>query len=677
MQSKFFKTAVALLLVFALLSSSAVSTVSAQSVSESSQATVFDPIGTITKYIKVLLGFVEIGIDYITFDQGKNYPSTKEIKNALEEAKDTAHPFVLATKDEFDKVRASVNAGENGYSQINGYYEKTMQYVDRLLNDPNYGPLPYELDEDDAILEISRETLERMVSLGLAWQVTGDEKYAKRAWDEVYNVCVVYDDWHPAHFLDTAEMSLAMSVAYDWFFDYWNEEQKEIITNAVIEKGIEPARSVDHFSNWWVWSKTNWNSVCYGGIGIACMVFADAVPEDAAKHLAMAYKNMPINFCGFTPDGAYSEGPGYWEYGTTYLTYFIKTSKAFFGTDYGLSQYDGVEELGSFPVYISSPTGVFNYGDNKPIDIYSPALYWFSTEFNNKLSGYYQDTYLDSLTYVGREEARESALCSLWYDVSLDGGTGDFTNVPKCVHLTSDGSEELVVMRTAYLDDNATYAAIKGGYNYTNHGDLDIGTFVYDALGVRWAEELGPGNYSAPGYFVPTYGGGRWKLYEKRAEGQNTLVINPTMSIEDQFPFARAEFNSFSTTANGAVATLDMTAAYCANAVKKAVRTFELNGDNLTVTDDVECKGDSFICWGMHTKATAEIAADGRSAVLSIGDKKLNVTLNGDGTLQMLPAKSFTNPDYEYNKELDVNKLCVIVENQSTAHIEVTLAPQK
>lgn len=651
-------------------------------------------------YTSIAKGFVEIGIDYISLDRADEKQSEANMQAALENATDNVqHPFVLATDEEFFMVRESVKAGANGNAYINTYYDYAKHYADLLLSDdPAAAPLAYELDEEDAILEISRETLERVITLGLVWQVTKDEKYALRAWEELENVCN-FSDWCPTHFLDVAEMSLAVAVGYDWFYDYLDDTQKQTLTDAFLEKGLAPARSMNHFANWWVWSKTNWNSVCYGGIGIACMVFYEYCEADAVKHLTMAYNNMPINFCNFTPDGAYAEGPGYWKYGTRYLTYFIKTSKQFLGSDFGLSQYPGVEDVGAFPVYISTPTGVFNYGDNKPDALFSPVLYYYASEFGNPLTGSYQNRFADHLQqkfdlnntapedlrgylHSLREPAREAALSALWFCVNEEA---DFSALPKSVHFESNAGEELFIMRSAYLDKNATCAAIKGGYNYTNHGDLDIGTFVFDALGVRWAEENGPGNYDAPGYFVPTYGGGRWKVYEKRAEGQNTLVINPTEG-EDQFAFARCPIRETTvvskgdpgaTTKESGTAVIDMTEAYPESGVESVVRTFSLHDDYsiLTVTDEVVCKKPSDIYWFMHTKADIEIAPDGKSAMLTIGDKQCKAELAADGTFSVMEAKSLVYPDYEYNKELTVRKLAVLVEDAQTATIVVTLIP--
>ena len=94
--------------------------------------------------------------------------------------------------------------------------------------------MPYVLDEEDSILPISREVINRMVILGYAWQVTGDSRYAERAWLEIENVCG-YGDWCTGHFLATAEMAFAVSIGYDWFYGYLSESQKDMMAEKVLE----------------------------------------------------------------------------------------------------------------------------------------------------------------------------------------------------------------------------------------------------------------------------------------------------------------------------------------------------------------------------------------------------------------------------------------------------------
>lgn len=622
-------------------------------------------------YLKILPDTAKMGLSYLDFSNTVEGTSKKDMANYIDEAQEDAqHPFILADKSDFEKVKTNYFA-EDGDEYIKEIFGYSMERADALVN----GPLvEYIYDDDDGILEVSRQILSRVITLSAAWQVTGEEKYAEKAFKELEAACG-YNDWNPDHFLDVAEMALAMSIGYDWLFDYLSDAQKELIRTNVCEKAIAPAIEGDILAqNWWIWSNTNWNTVCYSGIGIACMTFAEYCEEEAAEILSNATKFMPMTFALFTPDGVYVEGTGYWEYCSTYLVYFLSTSRNYFGTDFGLSDIDGVDKVGYYPIYVTGSQGVFNYGDNKSEPLYGPSLQWFADEYDSALLAEFQKT-----ADPGRNEDREATLSAIWYDTSFSGEGADFSDEPLSLYCKSSGFVDMAIMRSAYLDPNATFAAIKSGYNYTNHGDLDVGTFVFDAMGERWAEELGPGDYGAPQYFAGLVGFGRWQVYRKRAEGQNTLVINPTKTADDQYAYAEVEIDSFEETNDGGKATIDMTDAYCLSGVKKVVREFEMfdNRSKLRVTDTIKCPAKSEIYWFMHTKADIEILDDGKTAKLTIGDKALRATLdNCDGVFSVMEAVRLDGTVSEYDKDnTGIRKLTVHLEDVKNAKIDVVLEP--
>ena len=637
-------------------------------------------IGRFTPHLAVIPDIITVGLNYIKLETFDDAPGKKDLRPLL--SAEIPHPFLYANKECFDLVRKEYNG-----TGASDYTKTLMEYVlenAKTLTDKNqFPPIAYALDEEDSILPISRETINRMIVLGYAWQITGEEIYAARAWEELENVCA-YPNWCTWHFLASAEMAAAVSIGYDWLYDYLKEEQKDLLAETTYKFAILPALSGNKLKNWFTWSKNNWNSICYSGIGLACMAFGDRYPEETAAFLAMCYRNMPIAYKNFTPDGVYAEGPGYCQSGMDSIVRFIASSRNYFGTDFGIADIDGFRQLGYFPVYITTPAGVFNFGDNKARRCYTPSLHWYASAYQAPLLAAYQmskpaQTYSHDASdqTESNGDGKDHALSSLWYNREYTGDPAEFTNEPLMLSLHSDVGQDLVLMRSAYLYPDAYFAGIKAGYNFINHGDLDIGSFVYDANGVRWAEELGPGAYDMPNYFLNTPAGDRWKNYCKRAEGQNTLVINPGYTLDDQYALAICKFTSFNEDVSGAACTLDMTNAYRMNGATNATRTVSLNTDTgvCKISDTVSCIIKSDIYWFMHTAAEIVIAEDGKTALLKKDGKQLRATLSGDGTFSVMEPETL-KPGYVYEEaHPELRKLTVHLDNIKKTNIEVTLTP--
>jgi hypothetical protein len=108
--------------------------------------------------------------------------------------------------------------------------------AESLLTQP---PVEYKL-EGRRLLGVSREALYRTLTLSATYRLTGDPRFAKRAVGEMEQIAS-FNDWHPAHFLDVAEMTTAMAFGYDWLYDQLTPEQRASIRQAIIEKGLQAA----------------------------------------------------------------------------------------------------------------------------------------------------------------------------------------------------------------------------------------------------------------------------------------------------------------------------------------------------------------------------------------------------------------------------------------------------
>jgi hypothetical protein len=92
----------------------------------------------------------------------------------------------------------------------------------------------------------------------MVYRLTGDTRYAERAWDEL-SAAAAFPDWHPAHVLATAEMTHAAGIGYDWLYGRLSAEQRHTVVEAIVAKGLLPAKKVYDGGGWW--SKTTTGTI--------------------------------------------------------------------------------------------------------------------------------------------------------------------------------------------------------------------------------------------------------------------------------------------------------------------------------------------------------------------------------------------------------------------------------
>lgn len=123
----------------------------------------------------------------------------------------------------------------------------------------------------------------RARALAFAYAMTGERKYADRAWVEV-EALLSSDAWHrpTAEALRTAEAAGTLAMAYDWMHDALTDEQRRRMREAMIEYGILPIMKDVEDEEWYtVWSRCNWGGVIFGQIGIAALSLLDDDPRAA------------------------------------------------------------------------------------------------------------------------------------------------------------------------------------------------------------------------------------------------------------------------------------------------------------------------------------------------------------------------------------------------------------
>lgn len=192
----------------------------------------------------------------------------------------------------------------------------------RLLTAPM---LTCNISGPGGLLGVASGAVNRMYTLGLLYRLSGNTSWSLRAIEEMRAIAN-FSTWHPPHFLDTAEMSHAMSIGYDWLHAELSDADKRAVEAAVLKLGIGEynSKTSNGAQNVWARGDWNWNQVVNGGMAVASLTFADAtatagLPEAAATAFSTATSALRLAFASYAPGGAWPEGAGYWGYGTRYV----------------------------------------------------------------------------------------------------------------------------------------------------------------------------------------------------------------------------------------------------------------------------------------------------------------------------------------------------------------------
>lgn len=530
------------------------------------------------------------------------------------------HPRLMLLDQDLPALRQSIQ--ENPI--LAGWYQQIHQRAEELLGTPL---VSFTRDVRNHILEKARQVVDRVYHLGLVYRVEQDGRFAARAIEEVLQAARL-DSWNPDHFLDTAELTHAVAIGYDWLYPALSPGQRTEIVEALCAKGLnEGNRFYDN--PWpvlfhpldfnWAVCNFNWNQVCNGGLTIGALAVAEEAPALADHTLVSALKSIPRAMAEFGPDGGWAEGPRYWEYTTTYTTYFLAALESAIGGDIiaPLLQTPGFDKTGLFRLHMIGPSGkTFNFADSRDTLDRSHQMFWMGKKFR-------QPVY----AWNAERSTRALPFDLLWYDATQQG--------PKAAGLPLDACfrrVETVFLRGAWEDPNASYVGFKGGNNAVNHGHLDLGSFVLDTHGRRWALDLGPDDYSLPFYFE----WGKTTYYRLGTRGHNTLLINGRNQRWD----AAAPVVAFHSEPECAFGVVDLSQAYNLPKSRLLRGIALLQRQNVVLQDTLRLETPAEVVWQMHTEAEVELHP--RSATLRDGGETLTVQLlePGNAVLDVASAEA-------------------------------------
>lgn len=543
------------------------------------------------------------------------------------------HPRIMLLKGEEKNIQKNYTSDKN-WAQIHG---AILSESDKMLTLPELE----RIQVGRRLLSVSREALRRIFFLSYAWRMTQNEPYLKRAEKELLAVSR-FSDWNPTHFLDVAEMTMAVAIGYDWLYHKLPASSREIIKTAILKKGIEP--SFDSKYNGWLKVTNNWNQVCNAGMSYGALALYEDNPEMAKQVIDRAIESIKLPMEDYKPDGAYPEGYGYWNYGTSFNVLFISAIQKVFGSDYGLSGSPGFLRTASYLENMAGPSGKnFNYSDSGNGLSLSPAMFWFANRSKNY-----------SLLYIEKqllEKGENSMVRNRILPAAMLWGEGvplEKAQAPTPLLWVGQGKNPVAMMRSSWTDPNAIYVGLKAGSPSVSHGHMDIGSFVMDANGERWSMDFGMQDYeSLESKGVQLWGreqnAQRWQVYRYNNFAHSTLTFNNELQRVD----GHAPITGTVTKSTFLGAITDMTSVY-KEAVNSAQRGVAIvNQKYVVMKDEIFTAGkETTLRWVMLTPAEVQLTGNGTAELTQNGKKlQLQVTEPAQVTLKTWP----TQPSHDYD----------------------------
>ena len=355
----------------------------------------------------------------------------------------------------------------------------------------------------------SQQMSQMGATLGLAYQMTGDEKYAEKLRLAMLHFSRLkrwagdahHDPpWHSE--LNTARFCFGYAIGYDSIHDYLNESDREEIVNAIVRLGILPTlqdwilpeqriHALDSMGhNWW--------SVCVAMAGAASLSILDDHP-DAERWVELVRDSFTEWFAyqgnvlqnkspNFDRHGAFYESVNYANYALSeFLLFRLAYTNIFPNST--MPDIPILENAGDFFIHTAYPTSdsilTVNFGDSSLRSTGAKTLQLL------------KDNGFDKPAYS-------------WYLTRTDWGLRDPIGlVYQDVQVCNEAPETLAnstiypdigwcMMRSSWKND-ATMLAIKSGFSW-NHAHPDAGSFILFHNGKPLLIDSGNCSYSRREY---------------------------------------------------------------------------------------------------------------------------------------------------------------------------------
>ena len=441
------------------------------------------------------------------------------------------HPRILAVAEDFERIKALAQTDE----QTKNIYDKVISNAGNLLNTE---PLVYELRDGVRLWYVSMDFIDRMLTLSMAYRLTGDARYAERGYEEM-DAIAGFDTWHPEHHIDVGGLAVGYAIGYDWLYDYYTPSQRHALERAAnrlcFSEYADGLQNRSRDMKGGILAENNHNAVMNSGGIMMSAAFYDLDPDTHSYIISSLIRATEYTVKNLVPDGSWYEGVSYASMMIEYYSLELCALKTLFGSTYGLEDVPGTDRVMDYIMNMQCPTGAFSYGDGGQGTVYNGGHLYMTELFEAGSENY------ESLMYYRGSDMSTAALSLLWY-------RGENLIKPQRPYEAFYSRNSVVTARSSWQSRTPTFVGMKGASPKDTHAHMDTGTFCFYSDGTAWTRDVGAEDYNVENYWDYSDGtNGRWQYYRTRPEAHNCIVVNPSQDggyvADSRCSFVRFECN--------------------------------------------------------------------------------------------------------------------------------------
>jgi hypothetical protein len=450
--------------------------------------------------------------------------------------KNLRHPYLYFNKEE----KAALHERIQTDPECRDFMPRMLAEANRLLYTPvdPLAPVRVKNARFEASYEFENYLLNNTRSsydLALVYQMTGDEKYARKAFEFIDVVCdqptwvhgahefpIIYDRVWPWGAKDdqvvfsyaqwSDHIVLQIAAIYDWLYDALDKRQRDRIRGALLEKAILRVRG-NYEYHWWAAAyRCNWCAVCNASLGVASMALLTEDPQ-LTDVIAESYNRISRTL-DEVRDGGWQEGIGYLNYAISTSLEFADVLKRVTDSRYNLYEHPRFADAVKTFIYCQiQPGKSVHFGDSGGGKFGSYAMF-------NDLMVETGDRYAAWLRKNWTDDMPSNLLDCIKPKSTLEPAVPQETSI----HFPA---VDWVVMRSDFTNPKNVVVAGKCGLNNDpHHGHLDAGHFSLYWNGCEFICDHGSAGYDKA-YFDEE----RWNYPLASSISHNVVLVNGEKQI--------------------------------------------------------------------------------------------------------------------------------------------------